>query len=362
MSSLSLIVWLLLAPAAATAQTSPKAAMLEQAAWAALGARNVQAAADAFNEAIALDPKNARLRLGAGIAAFLQRRDADAKQALEYALTLDPQLSRARAQLAHVRRRMGDLLGAIRDMERVAGEVPDDEGARETLERWRREVELHDRMRLAVGDHFTVSFEGPEDAALASHALESLERAYWPVCDLLGTFPIAPIPVILYSNEQFRDITRSPPWAAGVYDGRIRVPMRGARANSTDLDRVLAHEFVHALIRSLAERGVPAWLNEGLATALEDDGIEWAREHIGKARKMPALGTLQTSFGRRGGADAQIAYAASALAAKRLLDDVGGIAVTNLIRDIGSGVDFEKAFEHRVQRSFVGFQASLAVP
>jgi hypothetical protein len=217
-------------------------------------------------------------------------------------------------------------------------------------------------MRLAVGDHFTLSFEGPEDAALASDALESLERAYWRVCDVLGTFPIAPIPVILYSNEQFRDITRSPPWAAGVYDGRIRVPMRGARAQAKELDRVLAHEFVHALIRSLAERGVPAWLNEGLATALEDDGVEWAQKQIAKAQRVAALETLQTSFGRMGGADAQVAYAASALAVKRLLDDVGGIAVTNLIRDIGSGIRFEQAFEHRMQRSFADFQASLAVP
>jgi tetratricopeptide (TPR) repeat protein len=341
------------------AQTSPKAAMLEQAAWAALDARNVQAAADAFKEAIALDRKNARLRLGAGMAAFLQRRDADAKEALEHALVLDPQLTRARAQLAHVLRRTGDLLGAIRAYEIVVSQLPGDAGARETLERWRREFELHERMRLEVGDHFLVSFEGPEDAALAAQAVEALERAYWRVCDLLGAFPTAPIPVILYSNEQFRDITRSPPWAAGVYDGRIRVPVRGARSDPKELERVLGHEFVHALIRSLADRNVPAWLNEGLATALEDDGVEWAARQIRKAKQVPSLAVLQTAFGRLAGAEAQAAYATSALAAQRLLDDVGGTAVANLLRDIGEGIEFEKAFEHRMQRSFADFQAAL---
>jgi tetratricopeptide (TPR) repeat protein len=354
------VLFLLLAVAPpAFAQTSPKAAMLEQAAWAALDARRVQEAADAFAEAIALDPKNPRLRLGAGMAAFLQRRDADAKQSLEYALQLDPRFTRARAQLAHVIRRMGDLLGAIREYERVVSELPGDEGARETLERWKRELELHTRMREEVGDHFVVSFEGPEDSALGAQAVEALERAYWRVCDLLGVFPTQSIQVILYSNEQFRDITRSPPWAAGVYDGRIRVPVRGAKSNLKELERVLGHEFVHALVRSLSERAVPAWLNEGLATALEDDGLDWARGQIAKAKEIPSLEMLHTSFGRFSGAQAQAAYATSALAVQRLLDEVGGTAMANLLRDIGSGIEFEKAFEYRMQRTLAQFAGSL---
>ena len=134
----------------------------------------------------------------------------------------------------------------------VATEVPDDAGVRDTLERWKRERELHERMRLEVGDHFTVSFEGPEDAAMAAQALESLNRAFWRICDVLGAFPVRSIPVVLYTGEQFRDITRSPQWAAAAFDGIIRVPMRGAGEKGEDLDRVLAHEFSHALIRSLA--------------------------------------------------------------------------------------------------------------
>ena len=67
--------------------------------------------------------------------------------------------------------------------------MPDDAGVRDTLDRWKREQELHERMRLEVGDHFTVSFEGPEDAAMAAQALESLNKAFWRICDVFGTFP-----------------------------------------------------------------------------------------------------------------------------------------------------------------------------
>jgi tetratricopeptide (TPR) repeat protein len=340
-------------------QNSPRVAILEQDGWAAIKAGKGPAASEAFREAIKLDPRNASLRLGAGTAEFLQRHDLEARALLEEALDLDPKLTRARAQLAQLMKRQGDLNEAIRLYELVAVEVPDDEGVRDTLDRWKRERELHERMRLEVGDHFTVSFEGEEDAAMAAQALASLDRAFWRVCDVFSAYPPRSIPVVLYSGEQFRDITRSPQWAAAAFDGTIRVPMRGAGEKGEDLDRVLSHEFTHALIRSLATRGLPTWLNEGLASALESDSLEWAEGKVAKAKQLPSLAALTPAFSKMSGDEAQIAYAMSALAAKRLLDDAGGAAVANLLRDLDDGVDFEQAFLHRIQRSLADFQASL---
>ena len=343
----------------AAAQNSPRVAMLEQAGWDALQANRLQVAVDAFREAIALDPKNAALRVGAGMAAALQRHDAEARAHFEQALNLDPKLSIARLQLAHVVRRQGDYQEAIRLLEIVAADAPGDAAAREILDRWKRERDLHERMRLEVGDFFTVSFEGPEDAALASQALESLTRAYWRISDVFGAFPPKSIPVVLYTREQFRDVTRSPQWAAAAYDGIIRVPMRGAGEKGEDLDRVLAHEFAHALIRSLATRNLPTWLNEGLASVLENDDLGWATHIVGKAGFVPPLRRLAAPFAKLSGVDAQLAYAASALAARRLLDEAGGTAVANLLRDLGDGVDFEQAFQRRIQKSLAEFEASL---
>jgi tetratricopeptide (TPR) repeat protein len=339
------------------AQVDPRTALLERSAWDALNAGQAHAAAAAFRDALAADPKNARLHLGAGMAAALERRDADARDEFERALALDPKLSQARALLGQTQYRMGDLASAIRTYETLVGEHPDDRGARATLERWTREAELHDRMQQAVGSHFTVSFEGPREEEVASQALESLDRAYWRIGQMLGSYPNDPIPVVLYTSEQFKDITRSPAWAAGAYDGTIRVPMRGALDNPSELDRVLAHEFTHALIRTLAKRGVPTWLNEGIATALEGDGLDWADDSVAKAGAPMPLRALQTGFSRFNGAEAQLAYATSALAARRLFEEAGGVAVANLLRDLGDGVEFEAAFLHRIQRSFADFQS-----
>jgi tetratricopeptide (TPR) repeat protein len=336
------------------AQIDPRAALIERAAWAALNAGQAHAAADGFRDALGADPRNARLHLGAGLAAALERRDADARAECERALDLDPKLTQARALLGQIQYRMGDRLLAVRTYETLVATTPDDRDASATLERWQREADLHDRMQQAVGSHFTVSFEGPAEAALAAEALEVLDRAYWRIGQLLGTYPSDPIGVVLYTGEQFRDITRAPSWAAGAYDGVIRVPMRGALDKREELDRVLSHEFTHALIRTLAPRGVPAWLNEGLATALETGTLDWAEKQAAAQPAVP-LRALQTGFGRFTGTEAQLAYATSALAARRLLDEAGGFAVANLLRDLGDGADFDAAFLHRIQRPFAAF-------
>jgi tetratricopeptide (TPR) repeat protein len=351
-----LAVFLLCSAAVAGAQIDPRSALLERGAWNALNAGKAHAAAEAFREAIASDPRNARLHLGAGMAAALERRDSDAKDAFERALALDPKLTQARALLGQVQHRMGDVATAIGTYQTLLAAAADDREAQVTLERWQRELELHDRMQQAVGSHFTVSFEGPAEAALATEALDVLDRAYWRIGQLLGTFPNQPVPVVLYTKEQFRDITRSPAWAAAAYDGIIRVPMRGALDTPEELDRVLSHEFVHAVVRSLADHGVPTWLNEGLATALETGDLGWAEQQLAALPRPVPLRALQGGFSKFTGAEAQLAYAISALAARRLLEEAGGFAIANLLRDLGDGADFDAAFLHRIQRPFAEFQ------
>ena len=164
--------------------------------------------------------------------------------------------------------------------------------------------------------------------------------------------------MVLYTTEQFTYITRAPAWAAAAYDGTIRVPMGGALENDAELDRVLAHEFTHALVHTLAASAIPTWLNEGVAAALESTDLDWARRTVKQASPVP-LAVLSRSFGRLTGGQARLAYATSALAVQRMLDEAGGIAVANLIHDLGDGVAFEAAFENRIQRSFAQFQSSF---
>ena len=69
--------------------------------------------------------------------------------------------------------------------------------------------------------------------------------------------------------------------------------------------------------------------------------------------------SLTASFGRLSGVEAQMAYATSAIAVRRLIEDAGGFAIANLLRDLGDDVSFEAAFAHRMQRPFADFEAAL---
>jgi hypothetical protein len=345
--------------APAAAQTSdPRIALMERVAWNALANGQTKTAADIFRQALTSDPNNAQLHVGAATAAYADRRDDDAKSELDRALALDPKLASARQLLGQVLHRRGDLPGAMRVYESLATDPAADKTTPATLDRWRREFDLQLRMRQTYGDHFAVSFEGPAEEALATKTVAALTDAMDRICAVLNTYPTRTIPVVLYTTEQFTDITRAPSWAAGAYDGVIRVPMRGALDEEGELDRVLAHELTHALVRTLATSAIPIWLNEGLATALESTNLDWARDTVEHARPVP-LAVLTRSFGQFTGGQAKLAYATSALAVQRMLDDAGGIAVANLIHDLGDGVDFETAFAHRIQRSFEDFEAGL---
>jgi hypothetical protein len=354
-----LLVAALACAASAAAQTSdPRIALMERAAWNALANGETKTAADIFREALASDPRNAQLHVGAAAAAFADRRDDDAKNEIDRALSLDSKLTPARLLLGLVLHRRGDLLGAIRAYESLAADHAADNTTNATLDRWRREFDLQLRMQQTFGDHFVVSFEGPAEEAVAAKAIASLSRALDRICAVLNTYPTRAIPVVLYTSEQFTDITRAPSWAAGAYDGTIRVPMRGAVDEDAELDRVLAHELTHAVVHTLAASAIPTWLNEGLATALESPDLGWAHEAVARFDPVP-LDVLSRSFGRFTGGQATLAYATSALAVQQMLDEAGGIAVANLIRDLGDGVDFDKAFAHRIQRSFEDFEAAL---
>jgi len=327
--------------------------------WEAIRAGRAADAEKAFAEAIEAEPRDPSLHLGAGLAAHLLGQPTAARHALEQALSLAPTYTPASKLLGEILYRGSDLDGAIRVYEQALVHAPKDEQIITRLATWRKEAELHRGFFQSQGSHFTVLFEGPADEELARRALELLESAYWRIGTALYTFPEQVITVVLYTQEQFRDITRSPDWAAAVYDGRIRVPMRGALRKPEELYRVLAHEFTHALVRSIAPRGVPTWLNEGLAVAFEPDGQSWANDELSRTDKRLPPQRLAGSFGGFSGAEARVAYAQSANTVQKLLDLAGSAAVVGLLQDLAQGEPLEPAFERRMLVPFDTFLSGL---
>ena len=285
---------------------------------------------------------------------------ARAREFLEQALKLAPNFTTASLLLGDVVYGESDLQGAIAIYQDALKYAPDDKTLAARLARLQQEPSPEHGFFQSRSAHFTVLFEGPADDELANRAVDLLESAYWRVGTALYTFPDTVITVVLYTEEQFRDTTRSPAWAAAAYDGRIRIPMRGALDQAPgELDRVLTHELTHAMIRAIAPKGVPTWLNEGLAVMFEPDGNRWAASTLEASTARIPLDDLAGSFDALTGNQARLAYAESADAARQLFDQVGGAGIVALLQDIARGVPLSEAFERRTLTSYSTFAASL---
>lgn len=338
----------------------PETAEQARAGWEALDAGRPREAADTFADALRTRPNDVGLLLGAGVAAHQLGHTDAARRYLLDALKHEPSLTTASLLLGELLYAAGDLPGAITAYEQARSYAPRHPKILVQLERWHRELSLHDRFARTLGDHFTVLFEGPAEADLARKAVEVLEAAYWRIGAMLYAYPTDVITVVLYTREQFRDITQSPGWAGGVYDGRIRVPVQGALSNVREFERVLTHEFVHALVRTLAPRGVPQWLNEGLAMNLDGTPLEPLATRVTQAEAVPALSQLERPFSALTTEGARLAYLQSAVAVRRLLAEAGAPAVVAILEDLGRGIPFAEAFERHAHMSYRAFAEKVS--
>jgi tetratricopeptide (TPR) repeat protein len=329
-----------------------------QAGWEAIRTGKFQDASRLFTEAMAAGSGDATLYLGAGLAAHLQGQEDQATRYLLEALRRDSKLTQASLLLGDIAYRRGDTDAAIRLYEAALATAPTHVQIQTQLERWRKEATLHRSFQQNLNAHFTILFEGPAEQRLAGAALDMLEAAYWRIGTDLLAYPSDIVTVVLYTDEQFRDITRSPSWAGGAYDGKIRVPMRGSLGSPQQLEKVLAHEFTHALVHSLVPRGAPTWIDEGLAVVFEKGDMRWAEQNIRKAPALIPLPKLHSGFLDLPSDQVSLAYAESGLAVQMLLDRAGPLTVTLLLKDLDAGQEFTAAFERRFLISYADFQAS----
>jgi hypothetical protein len=111
------------------------------------------------------------------------------------------------------------------------------------------------------------------------------------------------------------------------------------------------------MVAGLAGPTVPAWLNEGLATALEPGGVEWAQNELSRSRERVPFSQLTGGFRGLSPAEARLGYAQSAMAVKGLLDQHGASGVSALLGAMGRGVPLAEAFQQTVATTLEEFFA-----
>ena len=296
---------------------------LNAAGWKAYRDGNTRRALSLFDEALTMRPNDPVLLVGAGSALHADGRHREAMARLKRAIELRPDFTQASVLLGQIAFEEGEVALAIKTYEEAHKHAPGDPVLLSTLNGWKREAEAHRTFEEARYDRFRVMFEGRAEQSLASQATAILNSAFWRIGEKLGNYPATTIVAVLYTEQQFRDITKAPDWSGGQYDGRIRIPAAGAARNPELFEHILVHELTHAVLDAIAGRRVPTWLNEGLAQYFDGSDPKEARRRLKAVGRTIPLKALEGGFGHLNALQAQVAYDESLLATQVMLDRPG---------------------------------------
>lgn len=329
-----------------------------------LNGNRLDSAVELLEEALTLDEDPALLST-LGVARVRQDDWRDARTALERAVALGATDPHTFVSLGKVYRQQGEREAAVEMFHRAR-----ENGARgadfdDTLRRLERELDAEWDFAQMRSPHFDIAFAGGgrESNAAAQAVAQGLENAYFHAGRKLDRYPEDRIPVVLYPSEDFHDVTQTPNWTGGVYDGRIKLPSRGVEDQDPALlERTLRHEYAHVLITQLSRGRVPVWLNEGVAIWCEEDRDgereEWALRTLAGQVLFP-LRNLEGSFTALPPERVHAAYAQSYLAVRELVTRAGGHGLRDLLTALGQGQRFEDAFRAVYGETVASFEVGL---
>ncbi|MBI1910610.1 MAG: tetratricopeptide repeat protein [Deltaproteobacteria bacterium] len=256
--------------------------------------------------------------------------------------------------------RNGNIREAIDYYEKGIAIDPSDVFLNRALKSIRAEYAVEGRMSSNSASHFLVKFDGGENAA-AGHLIGMLlEEAYIKVGSDLNFYPDDRIEALLYSRETFRDITRSPAWAGAIFDGRIKIPAGGIYEKTAELEKVIFHEYTHAVVHRLSGGRAPTWLNEGIAQYEEGKSAYEYREdlrELGKSGKV-SLRMLEGSFMGFNRNTASAAYIISLSSTEYIIKEFGVFSVRKILENLKSGMTLDSAISSAIYLSYDEFEKS----
>ncbi|MEE9392386.1 MAG: hypothetical protein V3W41_07765, partial [Planctomycetota bacterium] len=228
------------------------------------------------------------------------------------------------------------------------------------LTKAKRELKVESKMQSRVSSHFVCKYRPDSDRHIVQSVLDWLETMYVELGQRFDTYPTNALTVVLYGDREFSVVTGSHGWVGGLFDGKVRVPVKNFKRTQKALRETLRHEYTHFLLRRISRR-CPAWINEGLAQMSEGRAADKQRSMLreaAKAKKLLPLSSLQKSFSSMGDARAvRIAYRQSLSMTDRLVKRFSVIDIVRCLRLMAKGAKFDAAFERTFRQKLDVFYA-----
>ncbi|HEV8335306.1 MAG TPA: hypothetical protein VGR67_02680 [Candidatus Polarisedimenticolia bacterium] len=311
--------------------------------------RHEFAAAEAsFREALTYDSQCLPAHVGLSNLFLKQGKDLYARAQIQEGLLAFPRDASLHYLLGLVYYRQENLADAISEWQ-LSRALRDDERVASLIEKAKRELRVERDYARTEALHFILRYEGggPSISPIAAALRDTLEEKYRELAERFQFIPPAPIVVILYPAEKFYDATRMPASVAGLFDGKVRIPLGGVKAMNPEVRAVLTHELTHAFVHGKSGGNCPRWLQEGLAQLVEGRPLLFSEERS-LARDLAA------SEGRSW--YAEFSYPSSLSFTRYLAGRFGFDALVDTLDRMRAGLSTEEALKEVVREDFADLQ------
>jgi hypothetical protein len=244
---------------------------------------------------------------------------------------------------------------AIRDWKHSL-EIRPDLVVEQFLAKAQREANTESDFSQKESSHFTLHYEGKQTSEeFRRELIATLESHYNDLVRDLGVAPRGTISVTLYTEQAFFDVTHAPSWSGAVNDGKLRIPVSGLTAMTSDLARVLKHELAHSFVNQASGGRCPTWLNEGIAQIVEPKSLGSNGRRLTqlfKSENAIPYNALEGSFMRFSSVEAVLAYDESLAAVEYINDTYGMSDIQRILQRLGEGSSTEAALRSTIHSDY----------
>jgi tetratricopeptide (TPR) repeat protein len=268
-----------------------------------------------------------------------------ARKEVQRALADEPSSAAAFEELARISYEEEDLIGAAEALETS---IKLDPARKASLQAFRdkleKEAKIESSWFRAVRGSFVVKYDDQKFKDVGETVLGYLDAAETRARETFGQTPSRGVTLILYGQQDFTATTGAHGWTGGLFDGKIRLPVRNFAETRDSIRRTIAHEYTHLVVRDL-NRKCPVWLNEGLAQIAEEKSLKSARDVLRAQKEPRSVRSMPASW--MGIQDARLVaelYAQGLLFTSWLVDSIGYQGIKDVLQKSNGTTTFEAAF------------------
>lgn len=318
-----------------------------------------------LKKALKIDPQNKRVKknlsvvlLNHALDIMQDRRQSSrgnqAKSLAQQSLRYDPRAAEAYLLIGDIEYDAQELRYAKNAWEKAKRLNPSVAGLESRMEKLKSEIAVEKPFSRVSNLNFDLRFQNQIDRSTAFDLRGALDRARNEVGRDFNYWPRHRIIVLIYSEQGFARVQPGPDWAAGLYDGKIRIPFPSNPAAQATVKATLYHEYTHAVIHDISRGNCPVWLNEGIAEYQEarvrEPYIGHLRAAMGKGRLIP-LTSLDEAFKSRDGEVARLAYQQSYSLVSYLVQRKLFFRIRRALEALGNDQTVEEAFHNEFRLS-----------